>query len=178
MPSFKPVSGDDLQYLLDNLPKNFSAEDIASVQHACELVKPFYADKVELTNAPLLQHALGAAATLAKMNMDRASITAVILHALPEYLPGWAEKVHADFGNDVCELVEGISRMEQIRQFSEMGNLQPSEGKNPSHHSRLKYYARCCLPWCKTFVWCLSNLPSARRPCATLPTQTLNTNKS
>jgi len=139
------TASEALQHLLDNLPNSFSAEDIASVQHACEFVKPFYADKVELTNTPLLQHALGAAATLAKMNMDRASITAAILHALPEYFLSWAEKVHADFGNDVCELVDGISRMEQIRQFSEMGNLQSSEGKKSEPSQQIEILRKMLL---------------------------------
>ena len=119
----------DIKALLDSLPKNYSPDELASVRHACALVEPFYADKVELTNTPLLQHALGAAAILAKMNMDSASICAALLHALPEYLPDWQEKIQAGFGNDVCALVEGISRMEQIRQFSEMGTAAPDSKK-------------------------------------------------
>src|SRR5450631_829441 len=106
-----------IQILLDLLPKNFSSKETTSVRIACEIAEPFYANKFELTNTPLLEHALGAAAILAKMNMDCASICAVILHALPEYLKDWQEKLKADFGTDVCELVDGISRMEQIRQF-------------------------------------------------------------
>jgi GTP pyrophosphokinase len=117
----------DIEALLDNLPKNYTPEEHISVQQACALVEPFYADKVELTNTPLLQHALGAAAILAKMNMDCASICAALLHALPEYLKDWRGKIAAEFGNDVCELVEGISRMEQIRQFSEMGAAPDSK---------------------------------------------------
>jgi len=59
------------------------------------------------------------------MNMDHETITATILHAAPEYLDGWAEKIEKDFGAHVKMLVEGISRMEQIQQFSEM----PGKGK-------------------------------------------------
>ena len=117
------INIDSLSILLDALPKNFSPEEAALVQHACEIVEPFYSGQTELTNTPLLEHALGAATILARMNMDCASISAAILHALPEYLKDWKEKVNNEFGNDVGELVEGISRMEQIRQFSEMNNL-------------------------------------------------------
>jgi GTP pyrophosphokinase len=118
-----------IQALLGVLPKNLSTDEVASIQHACELVEPFYAGKFDLTNSPLLHHALEAAGILAKMNMDYASITAVILHALPEYLKDWQAKVKAELGNDVCELLEGVSRMEQIRQFSEMNSLSVNETK-------------------------------------------------
>ena len=127
-----PASGKNIvgiQTLLDGLPKNFTPDEIASVRQACALVEPFYAGKVELTNTPLLQHALGAAAILAKMNMDCASIIAVILHALPDYLKDWQEKIKSDFGSDVKELVDGVSRMEHIRQFSEMGSLPAADSK-------------------------------------------------
>ena len=89
------------------------------IRRACELVEPLYAGQAELTGAPLLQHALGAAAILVGMNMDFETITATILHAVPVYLDDWAEKLEKDFGGNVRMLVEGISRMERIRLFSE-----------------------------------------------------------
>lgn len=143
-----PLLSDDhsiLQALLDELPKNFSLQEVASVRHAVELVAPFYADKTGLTNTPLLQHALGAATILAKMNMDCASITAVILHALPEYLKDWKEKITADFGPDVSELVEGVSHMEQIRQFSEMGSLSGNEGKKGDQTQQIETLRKMLL---------------------------------
>ena len=41
----------------------------------------------------------------------------------PSILEGWPEKIESDFGANVKMLVEGISRMEQIEQFSEMPGL-------------------------------------------------------
>jgi GTP pyrophosphokinase len=92
------------------------------LRRACGLAEPLYAGQVELTGAPLLQHALGAASILVGMNMDYETIAATILHAVPVYLDDWAEKLEKDFGGNVKMLVEGISRMEQIQQFSEMPN--------------------------------------------------------
>lgn len=135
----------DFQTFLNVLPKNFSADEVASVQRACELATGFYAGKVELTNTPLLEHALGAASILAMMNMDSASIIAVILHALPEYLKDWRAKIHADFGSDVHDLVEGISRMEQIRQFSEMGSLHTQEGKKSDQAEQIETLRKMLL---------------------------------
>ncbi len=140
-----PRNAPDFQALLDVLPKNFSADEIASVKRAGEMAEPFYAGKTELTDTPLLQHALGAAAILARMNMDSAAITATILHALPEYLPDWTEKIEADFGSDVRELVEGISRMEQIRQFSEMGSLPSADSKKSDQAQQIETLRKMLL---------------------------------
>jgi GTP pyrophosphokinase len=103
----------------------FAAAEVEVIRQACELAEPLYAGQVELTGTPLMRHALGAASILADMNMDFETVAATILHAVPEYLDDWAETLETRFGTNVKMLVEGISRMEQIQQFSEM----PSHGK-------------------------------------------------
>ena len=99
------------------------------MRNACELAEPLYVGQVELTGAPLIQHALGAASILVGMNMDYETIAATILHALPEYLDGWAATLETRFGTNVKMLVEGISRMEQIEQFSEIRSPDKKEKK-------------------------------------------------
>ncbi|MDP2806040.1 MAG: bifunctional (p)ppGpp synthetase/guanosine-3',5'-bis(diphosphate) 3'-pyrophosphohydrolase [Gallionellaceae bacterium] len=131
--------------LIGSLPKNFSPQEIHLVEQACALAEPLYAEKTELTNAPLLQHAIGAAFILAKMNMDCASIIAAVLHALPVYLKDWQAKVLADFGKDACDLIEGISRMEQIRQFSEMSSLHSPSGKKNDQAEQIETLRKMLL---------------------------------
>jgi len=113
------------QSWLDTLSATFAPAEAGMIRNACELAEPLYADQVELTGASLMCHALGAASILVGMNMDFEMISATVLHAVPEYLDDWAEILETRFGPNVKMLVEGISRMEQIRQFSEM----PSHGK-------------------------------------------------
>ena len=97
------------------------------IRNACEFAVPLYAGQVELTGTPLMQHALGAAAILVGMNMDHEMIAATILHAVPDYLDDWALKLEKEFGANVKMLVEGISRMEHIQQFSEMSGQGKKE---------------------------------------------------
>ncbi len=119
-PKQSSLSSGNIRSLLDTVSKTFAPAEVDAIRNACELAGPLYAGQVELTGAPLLQHALGAADILAGMNMDHETITAAILHAVPEYLDDWQEKIEQGFGTNVKMLVEGISRMEQIQQFSEM----------------------------------------------------------
>ena len=124
-PRKSSASSESIQSLLDTVAKAFAPAEADAIRRACEFAAPYYDGKADLTGTPLIKHALGAAAILAGMNMDYETITATILHAVPEYLKNWQEQVAQDFGANVKMLVEGISRMEHIRQFSEV----PGHGK-------------------------------------------------
>ena len=124
IPHKSPAPSESIRSLLDAVSKTFAPAEAGVIRKACELAGPLYEGQAELTGIPLLQHALGAAAILAGMNLDHETIAATILHAVPEYLDDWPEKIEKDFGGNVKMLVEGISRMEQIEQFSEMPGLQ------------------------------------------------------
>jgi GTP pyrophosphokinase len=147
MPSSSNLTNltDGIQALIEALPKNFSPQEIALIEQACDLAGPLYSGKTELTNAPLLQHAVGAASILAKMNLDCASIVAVILHALPAYLKDWQSKIQTDFNQDIVDLVEGISRMEQIRQFSEMSAPLNNETKKSDQAEQIESLRKMLL---------------------------------
>jgi len=121
--------GEDIRHWLAALPHPLSSAEAELIRRACELAAPLYAGQTELTGAPLLQHALGAAAILCEMHMDAETIAATVLHAVPDYQEGWAETLEDRFGANVKMLVEGISRMEHIRQFSEMP-LRGAKGKD------------------------------------------------
>ena len=108
----------------------FAPAEVDVIRRACALAEQLYDGQAELTGAPLLQHALGSAAILVGMNMDHETIAATILHAVPEYQHNWAEIIGKDFGINVKMLVEGISRMEQIQQFSEMRTPDKKDKNN------------------------------------------------
>lgn len=109
---------------LESMGGVYTPAEIDAITRAIAYAAPLYEGQVELTGTPLLQQALGAAGILLGMNMDAVTLTAAILHAVPGCVEDWADKVAEDFGVPVRMLVLGISRMEQIRQFSEM----PAQG--------------------------------------------------
>jgi GTP pyrophosphokinase len=123
MASSQQQSSENIRTWLDARSSTFAPAEIDVIRRACVLAEPLYDGQLELTGTPLIQHAFGAAAILVNMHMDHETIAAAILHAVPEYLDDWAEILAKDFGANVKMLVEGISRMEQIQQFSEMPSL-------------------------------------------------------
>ena len=125
------LSGKDsesIQSWLEAVSKVFAPAEMTVIRNACDLAEPFYDGKMELTGTPLLQHAMGSASILVGMNMDYETIAATLLHAVPKYLNNWAEIIENDFGANVKMLVDGISKMEQIEQFSEI-TFQNKSGK-------------------------------------------------
>ena len=120
---FPPLAGQDsadIQRWLAALSPVFAPAEIDVIRGACEFAAPLYQGKCDITGTPLLQHALGSASILLGLHMDHETIAATALHAVPNYLDDWSEILTERFGRNVTGLVEGISRMEQIRQFSEV----------------------------------------------------------
>lgn len=110
----------DIALWLESLAAHFKSEEVAEIRRAIGLAEPLYDGVTEVTGIPLLQHALGTAAILAGMNMDYEALIAAILHAVPEHLDSWMEKVSASFGANIVMLVLGLSRMEQIQDLSDV----------------------------------------------------------
>ncbi len=124
---------EDISSWLATLPASITPDGQEIIRRACELAEPLYAEQVELTGTPLMHHALGATSILTGMNMDVETLAATILHAVPEYLTDWKIKLKAEFGSNITALVDGISRLEQIRQFSE---IRRPEKKDKDEHAR------------------------------------------
>ncbi len=144
--SVLPASSEgDAAAWLTSVDKQFTAEEMGLIRSACELVTPLYAGHAELTGAPLLKHALGAATILIEMHMDAETITAAILHAVPEHLADWRETLENRFGVNIAGLVQGISRMEQIQEFSEIEGLHEAGRKNDSHAQQIEALRKMLL---------------------------------
>lgn len=139
------TNANDASAWLASLAQRFSPVEAELIQQACDMAVPLYAGHAELTGAPLLQHALGAATILIDMNMDAETIAATILHAVPEYLDDWRATLETRFGANIAGLVEGISRMEQIQEFSEIGGLHDPARKNGDQAQQIESLRKMLL---------------------------------
>ncbi len=135
---------DNEELLWPQLSAGLKPDEAAMLQRAVALAEPLYSGRTELTGSPLLQHALGAAANLAAMNMDVATLAAAILHAVPECLDNWQEMVTTACGSGVVQLVEGLARMEHIRQFSELPETKRKD-KGRDHGQQIESLRKMLL---------------------------------
>jgi GTP pyrophosphokinase len=129
----------------DALSGRYTPEQMETLHQAFEFSRELYIGHVELTGMPLINHALDAASILIGMHMDHETIVATLLHAVPAYLEGWQQVLETRFGASISRLVEGLSRMEQIREFSEMAGLHKSEHKSPNDGQQIEQLRKMLL---------------------------------
>jgi len=70
--------------------------------------------QVRLSGEPYISHPVAVARILAEMRMDSKSIVAAILHDVIEDTPTLKEHLAKQFGEEVAELVDGVSKLTQI----------------------------------------------------------------
>jgi guanosine-3',5'-bis(diphosphate) 3'-pyrophosphohydrolase len=67
-----------------------------------------------MSGEPYIYHPIAAARILAELRLDHKSIIAAILHDVIEDTPTAKEQIATEFGSDVAELVDGVSKLTQI----------------------------------------------------------------
>ena len=70
--------------------------------------------QVRVSGEPYISHPVAVARILAEMRMDSNSIIAAILHDVIEDTPTLKEHLAEQFGEEVAELVDGVSKLTQI----------------------------------------------------------------
>ncbi len=90
-------------------------EQIAAVRRAFEFGAVAHKGQWRLSGEPYITHPLAVARILADMRMNAACIQAAILHDVIEDTATPKEEIEAQFGAEVAEMVDGVSKLTQIR---------------------------------------------------------------
>ncbi|MEW6354607.1 MAG: bifunctional GTP diphosphokinase/guanosine-3',5'-bis pyrophosphate 3'-pyrophosphohydrolase [Pseudomonadota bacterium] len=90
-------------------------KQIAKVQRAYEFGAHAHEGQQRLSGEPYIYHPLAAARILAEMHMDYQSIMAALLHDVIEDTPTAKEQLVKEFGEEVADLVDGVSKLTQIK---------------------------------------------------------------
>jgi len=106
----------------------FSTEEAAKIRKAVELVGPIYANQTFYpTKVDLLVHSVRCAAKIAEMNLLADAVIGALCYALPRFRDDWTLLLNG-FGDKVVELVDGVSKVTQIRRVSDL-ELSQSENE-------------------------------------------------
>ena len=100
---------------LDPIAAGLPEADAVRLRRAYALALTMYADKRLGTGEPALEHALGAASSLAALRLDAETRIAAILFAAPQYLPDSQDRLVAEYGPAVAGLVAGIAKLNRLR---------------------------------------------------------------
>lgn len=105
----------EIQTILDLVKKYNPKSDQDMIQLAFEFARDAHKGQYRLNGDEYMQHALGATYHLAKIKMDDATIIAGLLHDVPDETSVSLDEVRKQFGDEVCSLVEGVSRLGKLK---------------------------------------------------------------
>ncbi len=115
----KDLYGDPSRFLISDLCRiveDYMNEDqVRDVYQAYLFGAQAHEGQYRKTGEPYIYHPISVARILAEMHMDSKSICAAILHDVIEDTPATKEEVAEKFGEDVAELVDGVSKLTEFK---------------------------------------------------------------
>jgi len=102
----------DLCALLDTY---LEPDQVKLVFRAYDFGAQAHEGQQRLSGEPYIYHPLAVARILAEMRMDVNSIIAALLHDVIEDTPTAKDQVAKEFGEEVAELVDGVSKLTQVK---------------------------------------------------------------
>ena len=100
--------------LCAELETYLDADQVETIYEAYLVGAEAHEGQSRVSGEPYISHPVAVAHILAEMRMDSASITAAILHDVIEDTPTLKEHIAEQFGGEVAELVDGVSKLTQI----------------------------------------------------------------
>lgn len=100
--------------LREQLSSYLTQEQVAKISEAYSFAEKAHEGQQRSSGEPFIYHPLEVARILANMHMDHQSITAAILHDVIEDTPLDKAAVADQFGDEVAELVDGVSKLDLI----------------------------------------------------------------
>ena len=95
-----------------------TADQVDEVRRAHALGQQVHSGQMRSSGEPYIYHPLAVARILAEMRLDHVTIIAAILHDAIEDTEVTKEELAADFGDDVAELVDGVSKFDRAEGVS------------------------------------------------------------
>lgn len=103
-----------IQEILDKVSQYRPDADAEGIRKAYVFAAAMHAGQTRLSGEPYLSHPLAVADTLADMHLDDSSIIAGLLHDTVEDTLATVERVREDFGAEVADVVDGVTKISMI----------------------------------------------------------------
>lgn len=111
------------QVLLRQILQQTSNPELIS--RAFAFAKEAHRGQKRLSGEDYINHPLATAVTLSEMRLDPATVTAALLHDVPDDTPRTIEDIEREFGKEIAFLVNGVSKLGQLRLPKEDLRVKP-----------------------------------------------------
>ena len=110
--------------LINNVKKYHPSDDISLIEKAYKLAYEAHKDQVRKSGEPYIVHPICVAIILAELEMDKETIAAGLLHDVVEDTIYTKEEIAQMFGDDVAELVDGVTKLNKMQYKLDKNEMQ------------------------------------------------------
>src|SRR3954469_4271675 len=116
VPSWRssPETVDELAPLLAKYKASQPKGDPDLIVRAYELARSAHDGQVRRSGDPYIQHPLAVATILADLGLDDITLSAALLHDAVEDTGITVDEVSKDFGPDVANIVDGVTKLDRV----------------------------------------------------------------
>ncbi len=109
------IQTENIDTLAESLSGYLARQQINQVRRAYYYAEQAHEGQLRRTGDPYITHPLQVAGILSKMHMDHQSLMAAMLHDVIEDTGITKTAIKSQFGNTVAEMVDGVSKLSQIK---------------------------------------------------------------
>jgi GTP diphosphokinase / guanosine-3',5'-bis(diphosphate) 3'-diphosphatase len=104
--------------ILEKAASYISEKDVPVLQKAYVFAGKAHKGQVRRSGEPYLSHPLEVTDFLADMKLDRTTLVAALLHDVLEDTEATAADIRENFGREVADLVEGVTKISRVQEAS------------------------------------------------------------
>ncbi len=118
MPSFvttEEAAAATLDDVIEAFTAHYPEGDIELLRRAHDTAAEAHEGQVRKTGDPYITHPVAVAHMLAQYGLDADTIAAAFLHDTVEDTPLTLAQVEKDFGKDIAQLIDGVTKLDRVR---------------------------------------------------------------
>jgi len=118
MPSFattEETASATLADVLDAFRAHYPDGDVELLRRAHDTAAKAHEGQIRKTGDPYITHPVAVAHMLAQYGLDADTIAAAFLHDTVEDTPLTLTQVEQDFGRDIAQLIDGVTKLDRVR---------------------------------------------------------------
>ncbi len=116
--------------LIQKVLKYHPSDDISMIEKAYKIAEDAHKTQVRKSGEPYIIHPLHVAGILAELELDKETIAAGLLHDVVEDTVMSVEELASEFGEDVANLVDGVTKLDKLPQFNGEVNRLEIQAEN------------------------------------------------
>lgn len=117
------MSNPVLEPLFKAVRANHPKADLALLERAYDVAERLHATQMRKSGDLYITHPLAVTTILADIGMTEPTLVAALLHDTVEDTPYSLDELRADFGDEVAELVDGVTKLDKVQ----YGDAAPAE---------------------------------------------------